>query len=74
MPSRHLTPLPARLYYFCWGAALARLEAQIALPMLARRFPQLALAGEPTLNNSTLLHGIKHLPVNLGPALVVGNH
>ena len=53
--------------HVCLGAALARMELHIGLQALFDRFPQLALAGEPTLNNSTLLHGIKHLPVNLGP-------
>ena len=60
--------------HVCLGAPLARMELHIGLQTLFERFPQLALSGEPTLNNSTLLHGIKHLPVNLGPALVVGNH
>jgi len=59
--------------HVCLGAPLARMELHIGLQTLFERFPQLALSGEPTLNNSTLLHGIKHLPVNLGPALVVGN-
>jgi cytochrome P450 len=56
--------------HVCLGAALARMELHIGLQALFQRFPQLALAGEPTLNNSTLLHGIKHLPVNLGPTRV----
>jgi cytochrome P450 len=56
--------------HVCLGAALARMELHIGLQALFERFPQLALAGEPTLNNSTLLHGIKHLPVNLGPTRV----
>jgi cytochrome P450 len=56
--------------HVCLGAALARMELHIGLQALFERFPQLALAGEPTLNNSTLLHGVKHLPVNLGPARV----
>jgi len=51
----------------CLGAPLARMELHIGLQALFERFPQLALAGEPTLNNSTLLRGIKHLPVDLGP-------
>jgi cytochrome P450 len=59
--------------HVCLGAPLARMELHIGLQTLFERFPQLAPSGEPTLNNSTLLHGIKHLPVNLGPALVVGN-
>lgn len=54
----------------CLGAPLARMELHIGLQTLFERFPQLTLAGEPILNDSTLLHGIKHLPVNLGPAAV----
>ena len=56
--------------HVCLGAALARMELHIGVQALFERFPQLALAGEPTLNNSTLLHGIKHLAVNLGPTRV----
>ena len=54
----------------CLGAPLARMELNIGLQALFERFPQLALAGQPTLNDSTLLHGFKRLPVNLGPARV----
>jgi cytochrome P450 len=53
--------------HVCLGAPLARMELHIGLQALFERFPQLTLAGEPTLNDSTLLHGIKHLPVTLGP-------
>lgn len=56
--------------HVCLGAPLARMELHIGLQALFERFPELALAGEATLNDSTLLHGIKHLPVNLGPAKV----
>ncbi|MGO9507535.1 MAG: cytochrome P450, partial [Mycobacterium sp.] len=56
--------------HVCLGAALARMELHIGLQTLFEHFPRLTLAGEPTLNNSTLLHGIKHLPVNLGPVRV----
>lgn len=56
--------------HVCLGAPLARMELHIGLQTLFERFPHLALAGEPTLNDSTLLHGIKHLPVRLRPALV----
>ena len=56
--------------HVCLGASLARMELHIGLETLFERFPHLTLAGEPTLNNSTLLHGIKHLPVKLGPARV----
>ncbi|WP_319453638.1 MULTISPECIES: cytochrome P450 [unclassified Mycobacterium] len=58
--------------HVCLGAPLARMELHIGLQALFERFPQLALAGEPTLNDSTLLHGIKHLPVTLArPAGVI---
>ncbi|EHB50536.1 cytochrome P450 [Mycolicibacterium rhodesiae JS60] len=56
--------------HVCLGASLARLELNIGLEALFRRFPQLALAGTPTLNGSTLLRGFKHLPVTLGGATV----
>jgi cytochrome P450 len=56
--------------HVCLGAPLARMELHIGLQALFERFPHLALASEATPNNSTLLHGIKHLPVNLGPARV----
>jgi cytochrome P450 len=56
--------------HVCLGAALARMELHIGLQALFERFPQLALAGKPTLNDSTLLHGIRHLPVTLGPTRV----
>jgi cytochrome P450 len=49
----------------CLGAALARMELHIGLQSLFERFPQLALAGEPTFNNRIGLHGLTHLPVAL---------
>jgi cytochrome P450 len=52
----------------CLGAALARMELRIGLQSLFERYPQLTLAGEPTLNNSIGLHGLTHLPVSLRAA------
>ena len=52
--------------HVCLGAALARMELHIGLQSLFERFPRLTLAGEPTLNDSMGLHGLKHLPVSLG--------
>jgi cytochrome P450 len=54
----------------CLGAALARMELQIGLQALFERFPEMALAGEPALHNSSLLHGFKYLPVDLRPTRV----
>jgi len=54
--------------HYCVGAALARLEGEIAFGRLLERFPNLALAQEPeTLawRNSTLMHGLVTLPVRL---------
>lgn len=55
--------------HHCLGAPLARLEGQIALGALLRRFPGLALAAEPEdlrWRDSTLMHGLHELPVRLG--------
>jgi cytochrome P450 len=57
--------------HVCLGAALARMELQIGLQSLFERFPQLTLAAAPTLNDSSILHGLKHLPVSLGVADVI---
>jgi len=55
----------------CLGAALARMELHIGLQSLFEHYPQLTLAGEPTFNDSILLHGLKHLPVSLRAANVI---
>jgi cytochrome P450 len=53
--------------HFCLGAPLARLEAQIAVKLLAERFPKIQLAsdGPPQWGDSLILRGIKSLPVKL---------
>ena len=49
--------------HFCLGAALARLEAQIALPRLVRRFPHLTLRSEePDWYPRMFLRGLRTLP------------
>ncbi|NJP46208.1 cytochrome P450 [Streptomyces sp. PRB2-1] len=55
--------------HFCLGAPLARLEAEIALPALFARFPELALAvpqEELAPVESFISHGHRSLPVRLG--------
>jgi len=57
--------------HFCFGAPLARLEAQIALPALFARFPDLTLAVEPAELESQgtfIMNGYKTLPVRLEKA------
>jgi pimeloyl-[acyl-carrier protein] synthase len=50
--------------HFCLGAPLARMEAQIALTALLRRFPDLALAdAPPTWRDTITLRGLASLPL-----------
>ena len=60
--------------HYCLGQALARLEATIALQMLAERIPGLGLAGPIQRRRTTTLRGPLHLPVTTcrttsGPAV-----
>ena len=52
--------------HYCLGAPLARLEAQVAFPALLRRYPGLALAGEPARRDSLTIRGFTALPVRAG--------
>jgi cytochrome P450 len=52
-------------HHFCLGAALARLEGQIAIGTLVRRFPRLEPAGEPVRRETFTLHGLERLPVSV---------
>ncbi len=52
--------------YFCLGAALSRLEGRLAFPRLFQRFPDLAIAGEPTRSDGLLLRGYSVVPVTTG--------
>jgi cytochrome P450 len=54
--------------HHCVGAPLARLEGQIAIGRLLARFPDLALAVEPSSlkwRTSTLFQGLEELPLKL---------
>ena len=51
--------------HYCLGAALARMEAQIAFPMLVRELPTLALAGQPLRRERLTLRGYAELPVTV---------
>ena len=49
--------------HFCIGAPLARMELQIALPILFNRCPDIALAGTPEYADIYHFHGLKALQV-----------
>jgi cytochrome P450 len=52
--------------HYCLGAPLARLEGQIAIGTLLRRFPRLALATDtPEWRESSTLRGLRTLPVSM---------
>ena len=50
--------------HFCLGAPLARLELEVALPLLFRRLPGLALAEPPRYRDSYHFHGLERLMVS----------
>ena len=69
-PERFIPSRPARPHlsfgaglHFCVGAQLARLELQVALPVLFERCPALRLSGRPRYANLYHFHGLEQLMV-----------
>jgi unspecific monooxygenase len=69
-PDRFLPARPVKPHasfgaglHFCVGAPLARLELQVALPILFRHHPGLKLAGKPAYGDVYHFHGLKALMV-----------
>ncbi|MEV6348434.1 cytochrome P450 [Actinoplanes sp. NPDC051851] len=52
--------------HYCLGAPLARLEAQVALPLLLTMLPKLALDGPPERRDRLVLRGYSTLPITTG--------
>jgi cytochrome P450 len=53
--------------HYCLGAPLARVEGQIAIGSLLKRFPRLTLATDrPEWRESSTLRGLRALPVTFG--------
>jgi cytochrome P450 len=51
--------------HYCLGAALARVEGQVAIGTTVRRFPGIELADTPVWNGRINLRGLDRLPVRL---------
>ena len=54
--------------HFCLGASLARMEIRALFDELARRVPDIRLAGDVVPLRSNFIGGIKHMPVEYGAA------
>jgi hypothetical protein len=52
--------------HYCLGAALARMEGEVALRRLFERFPELGPAGEPHRRPTRVLRGYDAMPVLVG--------
>lgn len=61
--NRHLA-LAAGVHY-CLGASLAKLEAQVAISSVIRRFPSIQMAGEPGWRDRLTIRGVDRLPLSL---------
>ena len=56
-------------HHHCLGASLARLEGQVAVGRLVRRFGQIELAGEPAYNGRLNLRGLARLTLTVAPGV-----
>ncbi len=61
--NRHVA-MAAGIHY-CLGAALAKLEAQVAIGSVIRRFPNIELGGEPVWRDRLAIRGVERLPLTL---------
>ena len=52
--------------HYCLGAPLARAHAQIAIPAILKRYPNLSLADKPKWQDTIFIRELSKLPINLG--------
>jgi cytochrome P450 len=52
--------------HYCLGSALAKLETQVTIESLIRRFPTLELVGEPTWRDRLTIRGVDRLELAVG--------
>jgi cytochrome P450 len=55
--------------HYCLGANLARLEVQLAVDSLLRRFPEMKLLAQPSFGQHPVIRKMESLRVQLTPAL-----
>ena len=53
--------------HFCLGTALARLELKILIEETLKRYPNIAIEGQPMFVESPFINQLKTLPVRLAP-------
>ena len=51
--------------HYCLGASLAKLEAQVAITTLIRRFPNLEMAADPHWRDRLTIRGVDRLELSL---------
>ncbi|MGB1723025.1 MAG: cytochrome P450, partial [Ilumatobacteraceae bacterium] len=51
--------------HYCLGASLARMEAEIAITRLIRRFPRLELVGDPSWRDRLTIRGVDRLQLSV---------
>ena len=56
--------------HYCIGAALAKMEGEVALRALFDRFPDLTLTVEPHRRPSPVLRGYDTMPATLNPVSI----
>jgi cholest-4-en-3-one 26-monooxygenase len=63
-PNEHIA-FGGRGPHYCLGVALAKMEIKVMFEEMLTRVPDMRMVGEPERLRSTLINGIKHLPVRL---------